>query len=231
MITNPKISVLITVYNGERFLSQTIESVLSQIFKDFELIIVNDGSKDNTENIIKEYMKKDKRIIYLKNKMNRGYDNLHNVINMGLEIAKGRYIARLDADDLCYPERLEVQYNYLEKNKDIFLLGASAEVIDVDGNKVGEIIKKSLPPEILKLRIAFSNPLIHSTIMFRNEGFKYLNRNEHFFYFYLLINGKKIRNLKRKLIKYRINPYGLMSKYANLKKNKYRELYRKRTNK
>ncbi len=221
----PKISVLITVYNGERFLAEAIESVLNQTFQNFELIIVNDGSTDLTEEIIKKYMNKDKRIIYLKNKMNKGYDNLHNIINLGLEKAQGKYIAKLDADDVCYKERLEIQYDYLEKHKKIFLVGSSADVIDKNGNKIDQIIKRSWPPIVLTYRIGKSNPLIHSSIMFRNEGLKYIHRNEHLFYFYLLTKGKKLKNLKKVLIKYRINPYGIMSQHANLQKNKYKNLY------
>jgi glycosyltransferase involved in cell wall biosynthesis len=221
----PEISVLITVYNGERFLRETILSVLSQTFKNFELIIVNDGSTDKTEKIIKEFMKKDKRIVYLKNPINKGYDNLHNIINMGLEIAKGKYIARLDADDVCYPERLNVQKNYLDKNKDIFLIGSSADIIEANGSKIGEIKKMPWPSFVLKYRIGFSNPLVHSSIMFRNENFKYIHRNEHVFYFNLIFHGKKLKNIRRTLVKYRINPNGIVSQHSDISTNKYKDYY------
>ena len=223
---NPKISVLITVYNGERFLRETIESVLNQTFRNFELIIVNDGSTDNTEKIIQKFISKDNRIVYLKNEINKGYYNWHNILNMGLKIAKGKYIARLDADDICYLNRLEVQYAYLEKHKNIFLIGSSVDVIDEYGNNIDEIIKKPWSSFLLKCKIAFSNSYIHSSLMFRNEGFKYLYHNEHFFYFNLLIYGKKLKNITKKLVKYRINPDGLMSQYADLSKNKYIKFYK-----
>ena len=222
----PKISVVITTYNGERFLAETLQSVLDQSLSDFELIIINDGSTDGTEKIIKNFMSKDKRIIYLKNPKNKGYDNLHNVINMGLKVARGKYIARLDSDDICYKGRFKTQYEYLEKNKDIFLIGSSADIIDKDGNKVDEIIKKPWPSFFLRMRIAFSNPLIHSSIMFRNEGFLYPNRNEHLFYFFLMINDKKIKNLRDRLVKYRLNPTGLVSQYSDLRGDKYEKWYR-----
>ncbi|MDP3986636.1 MAG: glycosyltransferase family A protein [Nanoarchaeota archaeon] len=225
---DPEITVLITVYNGEKYLEEAILSILNQTFGNFELIIVNDGSTDGTKKIIRDYLKKDKRIIYLENKKNKGYDNLHNIINKGLKIARGKYVARMDADDISRRERLEVQYKYLEKNKDIFLVGCSAEIIDRKGTIVGEILKKPLPSVVLKARIAFSNPLIHSSIFFRNEKFMYINWNEHFFYFNLLINGKKLKNIRRKLIKYRINPEGLMSQYADLEGSKYWALYREK---
>lgn len=222
---NPQISVLITAYNGEKYLAETIESVLNQSFKDFELIIVNDGSTDGTEKIIKNYMKKDKRIVYLKNMKNKGYNNLHNIINLGLEAARGKYIARLDADDLCYKNRLAIQYQYLETHKNIFMLGSSADVIDSNGKKIGEIIKKPFPPFIIRLLIGFSNPFIHSSIMFRNEGMKYPSHAEYFFFVEAIIRGKNLKNLRKKLVKYRINPQGLTAKHSNIKNNQYKEYY------
>ena len=156
---------------------------------------------------------------------------MHNILKKRLKIAKGKYIARMDADDFAFPNRLKVQHNYLEKHKDIFLVGSSADVIDKDGNNVGEIIKKPWSPFILKCRIAFSNSYIHPSIMFRNEGFRYIHRNEHFFYFNLLINGKNLKNLTQKLIKYRINPHGITSKHLNLSKNKWKHFYVNKENK
>lgn len=222
-----KISMVMTVYNGERFLAETIESVLGQTFEDFEFIIVNDGSTDNTEKIIKKYMGEDKRIIYLKEEENKGYSNLHNIINMGLAIAKGKYIARLDADDICYPKRLEIQYAYLEKHPKIFMLGSSANVIDKNGKKIGEMIKKPWPSFILKYIVGFNNPFIHSSIMFRNEGMKYPSNAEHFFFVQTVVSGKRLKNLKEKLVAYRINPEGLVAKNTDLEGNKYRGHYEK----
>lgn len=222
---NPKISVLMTVYNGEKYLAEAIDSVLNQTFRNFELIIVNDGSTDKTKGLIKMYMKKDKRIVYLEEKENKGFGNWHNILNKGLSKAKGKYIARLDADDICYKERLNIQFDYLEKNSDIFILGSSADVIDKLGKKVGEMIKKPWPPFFLKLFMVFNNPFIHSSIMFRNKGLKYPSNDERLFYFSMLMRGYKLFNLKKKLIKYRINPEGMMAKYTNVKEGKYGEFY------
>jgi glycosyltransferase involved in cell wall biosynthesis len=227
---NPEISVLMTVYNEQRFLAETIKSILNQTFKDFELIIVNDGSTDNTKKIIQEYMKKDKRIIYLENKINKGFNNWHNILNLGLAKAKAKYIARIDADDLCHPNRLKKQYDYLERNKNLFLIGTSADVIDYRGKKIDEMIKKHWPSKIIKYRLSVSNPFIHSSIFFRNEGFKYPSQNEHAFYLNLSRNGKKLRNIREKLIAYRINPEGLMAQHANLETNKYKKLYKQKLN-
>jgi len=223
---NPKISVLTTVYNGEKYLEETIKSVLNQTYKDFEYLIVDDGSTDRTKEIIKKFEKKDFRVKYLYYGKNKGYYNLHNVINKGLEHCKGKYIARLDADDVCYPKRLEIQYRYLESHPKIFILGSSAEVIDFKGKKIGEMIKKPWPLFVLKMLIGMNNPFIHSSIMFRNESTPYPFHNEHFFYFKCVIEGKRLKNLKEKLIKYRINPEGVMANHANLKKEKYSNLWK-----
>ncbi len=227
----PEISVLMTVYNEERFLAESIESVLNQTFNDFEFIIVNDGSTDNTENIIKEYMEKDKRIVYIKNEVNKGFENLGKIVNMGLEKCKGRYVARMDADDICYPNRFEIQHNYLEKHPKIFLIGSSVDVIDTKGNKIDEILKRSYPSLLLKYRIAFSNPFVHTTIMFRNEemsagvALRYDGKAEYTFFVMLFYYGKKLENIKDILVKYRINPRGLMSRYGDMTNNKYKEFY------
>jgi len=224
----PKISVLTTVYNGERYLEETIKSVLNQTFKNFEYIIVDDGSTDKTKEIIKKFEKKDSRIKYFYYGKNKGYFNLHNVINKGLDVAKGKYVARLDADDICHKDRLRIQHNYLERHKDIFIVGSSAEVIDKNGNKIGFMKKKPWPSWFLKLIIGFNNPFIHSSIMFRNENLRYPYHNEHFFYFNALVNEKKLKNMVFPLIKYRINPEGVMSKYAKLEKGKYGSLWRRK---
>jgi glycosyltransferase involved in cell wall biosynthesis len=222
----PKISVLTTVYNGGRYLKETIESVLNQSFRDFEYVIVNDGSTDDTEKIIKDFIKKDKRIVYVKLDKNLGSDNLGNVMNTGLKKCRGKYIARLDGDDICYPTRLEDEFNYLEKHKDIFLVGSSADIIDKNGKKIGVMKKWQVHPLFIKLRILDCNNIIHSSIMFRNEEFLYPNRHEHLFYIDLIRRGKKLVNMRKVLIKYRITPGGLMARDADLSKNKLRELWK-----
>jgi len=222
----PRISVLTTVYNGEKYLAETIKSVLNQTFRDFEYIIIDDGSTDKTKKIIKSF--KDKRIKYYYYGKNRGFENWYNVLNFGLEKCKGKYVARIDADDLMKRKRLEIQYNYLEKNKDIFMVGSSCEVIDYEGNHVDYILKRSYPSILYRLYITYSNSFIHPSIFFRNEGLKYPHSTEHFFYFNMLINGKKIKNIRDVLISYRINPEGLMATEANISKSKYRSLWEKR---
>lgn len=208
----PKVSVLTTVYNGKKYIKETIKSVLNQTFRDFEFIIVDDGSIDNTEKIIKSF--KDNRIKYIKKERNEGFFELDKPINLGLSKCKGKYIARLDADDLMMRNRLQVQFDYLEKHPEIFMIGSSAYIINKDGRYLGMMKKRSYFSIFYKYYIAVSNSFIHSTIMFRNEGLKYPSYNEHLFYCLLIYLGKKIKNIPDFLVLYRKNPEGMIVKYG-----------------
>jgi glycosyltransferase involved in cell wall biosynthesis len=217
-LNKPKISVLTTVYNGEKFLKETIMSVLNQTFKNFEYIFVDDGSTDQTKKIIRSF--KDPRIKYFYYGKNKGYENLHNVVNFGLKECNGKYIARLDADDLCSKKRLEIQFNYLEAHPKIFMVGSSAQLINEKGKIIGKMMKKPWPSKVIKWTIGFNNPFIHSSVIFRNEGLKYPSYAEHFFFIEAILRGKKLKNLRKKLVAYRINPEGMMAIQAKKLKGK-----------
>lgn len=234
MKEQPKITVILGVYNGKKYLAEAIESILNQTFKNFEFIIIDDYSKDNSLKIIKDYMKKDLRITLIKNKKNLG---LTKSLNKGLKIAKGKYIARMDSDDVALPKRLEVQYNFLEQNKNIFLIGGGAIHINEEGKQLGAYnpiwnINK------IKARLLTHNCFCHPTIMFRKEkGIKYnekfLYAQDYDFYLNLLSNGKKLTNIKDVLIKYRINSKSIsFSKRAKqfLFSKKAKEFYYQRLN-
>src|SRR5687768_2170096 len=120
----PVISVIMPVYNTAAYLRESIESILTQTFKDFEFIIINDGSADNSEEIILGY--NDQRIKYLKNEVNKGYVFS---LNRALKIATGKYIARLDSDDLSLPGRLMAQYNFMENHPQVIVCGCAFESI------------------------------------------------------------------------------------------------------
>lgn len=114
----PKISIIMPTYNGGKFISKSIKSVLKQTFKDFELIVINDASNDKTKNIINKFLTKDKRIVYLENRVNRGTPFSRN---RGLKVARGEYIAYCDHDDIYYPNHIKVLKDYLDKHADIGL--------------------------------------------------------------------------------------------------------------
>jgi glycosyltransferase involved in cell wall biosynthesis len=127
------ITVLMPVYNAEKYLHIAIESVLAQSFHDFEFIIVDDGSTDNSFGIAKQFADGDSRIRLLK-KDNSG---ISDALNLGLSNARGEFIARLDADDIMYPDRLEIQIEFLRKNPNLGFCGSFVEFIDSRGAPVG----------------------------------------------------------------------------------------------
>lgn len=200
----PEISVIMSVYNGERFLANSIESVLNQTFTNFEFLIIDDCSTDKSAEIIRQYSTTDNRIKYLKNKQNIG---LTKSLNKALQIAQGKYIARMDADDISLPERFRKQYNFLEKNQNTFLIGGWAIKID----------EKAIETDVMKTRTSFNqlkkwlpkmNSFIHSTIMFRHEKNifyreKFVYAQDYDFYLNLLSQNKMLCNLPEILIKYR----------------------------
>jgi len=169
-----KISVLMSVYNGEKYLKEAIESILNQTFKNFEFIIINDGSTDRTKRIIHSFQ--DDRIKYIENEKNIG---LTKSLNIGIKEAKGEYLARMDADDVSLNVRLKTQYNFLENNKDIGILGSAMLIIDSNGQVVGKS-KKPDKHYLIKWRCFFGYPMAHPTIMGRMDIFKENLYNEMF---------------------------------------------------
>lgn len=125
----PKVSVIMPAYNVERYVGEAIESILNQTFTDFEFIILNDGSTDNTPAIIKEYAKKDKRIKFIDNKTNKGFIAS---LNECLDVAQCEYIAKMDSDDISKPTRLAKQVDFLEKHPDYGMVGCGWQAFQDD---------------------------------------------------------------------------------------------------
>src|ERR1051325_9197809 len=128
----PKVSVLMAVYNAQDYLRQAIESILRQSFGDFELLIHDDGSTDHSAEIIQAYC--DPRIRAVENPRNQGEERVRNQC---LQIARGEYIAVLDADDTAHRDRLQIQTDFLNRNTDISLVGSPHEIIDEAGRVLG----------------------------------------------------------------------------------------------
>jgi glycosyltransferase involved in cell wall biosynthesis len=168
----PKISVLMPVYNGEKHLREAIESILKQPFTDFEFIIIDDGSTDSSAAIVQSFP--DQRIIYRKNEVNLG---LAASLNIGLKLAKGKYLARMDADDIARPERLQTQFDYLESHPDIDLCGSWIKIIGTE--KIWKMPTKS---EQIPALLLFGPTLFHPTVFWRQESFlkNNLSYNEAF---------------------------------------------------
>lgn len=190
----PKVSVVMSCYNAEKYLRPAIDSILNQTFCDFEFIIWNDGSTDSTEEIIKSYS--DSRIRYFYHE-NTG---LGRALNLACKEALGEYIARMDADDIALPNRFEKEVEFLDKNKDYILVSSAVNYI----NKEGEYLGRSFPytwDRILK-RVVFTKSLIvHPAVMYRRNA--YLASNG-----YMNILGGEDRVLWGRMMH--------LGKYANL---------------
>lgn len=169
---NPKVSILVPVYNAEAFIEATISAVLEQTFNDFELILLDDASTDGTSAIIKGF--NDKRIIYVRNDTNLGISATRNRL---IDIAKGEYIAVLDHDDICLPHRLEQQVAFLDKHKDVAMIGSWFELFCRKDaplwrravTNLGWVWCHPLRPEWNDLQKG--NVMMHPTIMYRRKLF------------------------------------------------------------
>ncbi|MGM1056997.1 MAG: glycosyltransferase family 2 protein [Bacteroidota bacterium] len=203
----PTVSIILPVYNCDKYIQEAIESILNQTYVDFELIIVNDGSTDQTSNIIKKFTNIDKRIIAI-NKHNTG---LSDSLNTGLRIAQGKYIARIDADDLCLVGRLKLQVKFLDNHPEYIIVGSAVVYINENGKKLGyshvyitdKSIKKSLPK---------INPLAHPSVMILKSALIQINGYEinvrqdfeDYYLWHRLKKMGKFYNIPEPLIKYRL---------------------------
>ncbi len=202
----PYVSVLIPVYNGERFLRQTIESILAQTFTDFELILVDDCSSDRSAAIIQSY--NDPRIRFFVNDKNLGNGGTRNRL---VQLARGKYCAVLDHDDLCLPERLERQVKFLDAHPEIGFCSSAIEIIDEQGQMAGERWY-NIPAnhEEIKCGILFCCPVSHVTVMFRREeylgyGLKYTNGGaDDMSLFSRAVEVMRFTNLPEPLVCYRL---------------------------
>jgi glycosyltransferase EpsE len=158
-------SIVMSVYNNEKTLSLTVDSVLNQTYKNFEFIIVNDCSTDNSYKIIKKYKEQDNRIIVIKNPINLG---LAKSLNIAFSHAQYNYISRMDADDICEPNRFKVQLEYMLAHPEIDILGSNATLIDMDSGVIGKTDVPLNHDSIIKA-LEYRNPMIHPTIMMKRE--------------------------------------------------------------
>lgn len=199
----PKISVIMPVYNGEKFLRQAIESILNQTFTDFEFLIFNDGSTDSSAEIIKSYS--DKRIRFFNSKENEG---LVFQLNKGIDEAIGEYIARMDADDVALPERFSKQIKFLEKNPSIALCGTWVDIIGEKGNIINVLETPILHDELVAIHF-IANKMIHPSMIGKTFVFKEFKYKEEWFlvedyYFQIEVAKKyKLANIPDVLLQYR----------------------------
>lgn len=163
MTANVSVTVLMPVYNGERYLREAVESVLSQTYTDFEFLIIDDGSCDRTGDILASYH--DPRIRLIRNTVNLG---MTTSLNKGLELARGKYIARMDCDDISLPQRLSRQVAFMEMHPEVGLCGSWAKTT---GQASKDLWRYPVDPEVIKCTLLFSSILVHPSVMFRRELF------------------------------------------------------------
>ena len=200
------ISVVMPVFNSAEFLKESVESILNQTFKDFELICVYDKSKDDSLSILEAYAQNDSRVKIIVNEEKKG---LPYALNLGLKAAKGKYIARMDADDIALPKRFEIQYKFLEKHNDIGGCGTFIKKIGNTRRRVFLPIKS----DDIKVRLMFNCCIMHPTAMFRasliqkynlfyNEDYKVC---EDFEFWIRFLSVAEFVNIPRVLLLYRVN--------------------------
>lgn len=202
----PRVSVVMSAFNAEKYVGEAIESILRQTYRDFEFIITDDKSADRTADIIAGYARKDRRIRFFRNRRNLG---LTKTLNLMLRKARGEYIARMDADDIALPERFRKQVSFLDRRKDIVLVGTWANIIDAKGKAIGELAYMTEHDDIRRNMVERSQ-IIHPSVMFRRSvvqdigGYdERLRTAQDYEYFARMMSKHRVANIPEKLMCYR----------------------------
>lgn len=207
--SNPLVSVIMPAYNSEKYISEAIESILNQTFKDFEFIIIDDGSNDRTWDTIQDYARKDERIVSVKNEKNL---KTTATLNKGINLAKGKYLVRMDADDWSYPYRIQEQVEFMEQNPTVVVSGGAIEVCDENLNVKN---KRKYPnsDEDIRKKIFRYNPFAHPSIIMRKDKVievgmydEELPLTQDYDLYFRLGKVGKFANLDKMLIKLRTHP-------------------------
>jgi glycosyltransferase involved in cell wall biosynthesis len=226
-MNKPRVSIIMPVYNSERYLQEAMESILYQTFADFEFIIINDGSTDNSLSIIKSYS--DDRIKYYENNKNFG---LIHTLNIGLDKAIGEFICRMDADDISRSDRLERQVKYLDQNTDVDILGSYYQLIPSN-----HLEKQPVNHENCRIKLLFNTCIGHPTVMMRKKTVDRLNLRydpqykhveDYFMWSEAVLKGARLSNIDLPLLYYRTHNTQISSIFReqqNLLINKIRWQY------
>lgn len=234
MSKKPEVTVFMPVYNAERYLREAIDSILNQTFTDFELLIVNDGSTDKSVEIVESY--KDERIKLVHNDGNKG---LPYTRNRGLELAQGKYMAIMDADDVSVKERLQIQYDIMEKKKDLVVLASGKELLSEDGKDTYGPKEKLFSflfygkSNQIQMDLMFHNVLVNSSTMIRLDFLKKnkIQYNEKCFVMQdyemwtqiATCNGQ-MQLLRKALVKYRTHQENITSRSRKEKAERRRTI-------
>ncbi len=221
---SPKISVILPVYNAEKYIFDAVQSILSQTYKNFELIIIDDGSTDDCLNIISKF--DDNRILVYKNEKNLG---LIATLNKGLNLCKGDFIARMDADDISLPTRFEEQINFFKTHTKTDILGTNYEIF----GDVHQIINLPTNPQQIKIELLFHNVICHPSVMMKRQSIKnifynsnYLHNEDWAFWLEGIKNKLTITNLNKVLLKYRQEGQNISLKHQQTDFNRTKLIYK-----
>lgn len=216
-MTTPSITVLMAVYNGEPYLRRAIESILCQSYDDFEFLIINDGSTDRTRDVIHSY--DDPRIRLFENETNLG---LARSLNQGIELARGAYIARQDADDISEPDRLARQIAFLRQHPDIALLGSWYTVIDHRGNILAH---RTLPCADIEIRwvLLFVSSFVHTAVIMPRDILSNVGLYDESLVYAMdydlwqrIARHHPVANLSAYLVRYRVHKNAMTTRHRHL---------------
>jgi len=222
----PKITVLMPVYNEEKFLKEAIESILNQTFYDFEFLIIDDGSEDGSHDIIQSYQ--DERIILISRK-NHG---LAYSLNEGIEKGRGKFIARMDGDDISLPQRLKKQDNFLETHADIGIVGTWAIIMTENGE---DLYLEERPLKDMEIRkfLMRTSPFFHGSVMFRRDLFESCGPypqefkwGQDWVLWHRFAAKTNLANIGEPLYKYRMRPGGAINRPKKEKEKLNTIIYR-----
>lgn len=214
-----KVTILLPAYNAALYLRDSLDSIMRQAFKDFDVLLIDDGSMDDTSKIAIEYSNIDRRIKYYKNEKNIG---LIKTLNKGLSLAKGEYIVRMDADDIMFDDRLYKQVKYMDSNPECFVCGGQMEYIG-GLTRMAPILPQKYE-DLLYLSL-INCPLYHPTTIIRNSaikqfGLKYNDSYKHaedykFWSDIIFSHPNSIANIKDVVLFYRISNNQITTKYSD----------------
>ncbi len=229
---NPLVSVILPVYNGQPYLTTALESLRSQTYNNFEIIVINDGSTDNSIDIINSFELPNMRVFSREN------HGLAATLNRGIELSQGKLIARMDQDDVSEPDRLDKQVEFFALHPEIGVAGTGYKLIDTQGNTLGLRQPPCCPREIER-RLFVGNALVHGSVMFRRElieqagNYSVSEKLEDYHLWSRLIGIIQMANLPNILYGYRYNVPGSMVdqnfRQYNLEKNRLRDELWKRS--
>jgi glycosyltransferase involved in cell wall biosynthesis len=227
MTAQPLVTVFMAMYNGEKYVSDAVVSILNQSYPNFELLIIDDGSTDNSLSIVESI--NDPRIRILKNESNCG---LYKTRNRGVEEARGTYFAILDCDDLAYRERLSAPLAFLEQHKDYVACFGKADFINGEGRKISGQALFSGDHDWLSVIAFFFNPFINSTLIIRTDILrKYKYREgyepaEDYDLIQRIIKDEKVFILDKNIIRYRLHQQNVSNTQAERGKNGHKRIIR-----